>query len=141
MAKKKSSAKKSASNEDVDADEIFRSHAAKIGIPVDSTTFDVENMKATWVGTGDKCSEVLSSIEKKLIANSFEKLDIPKSVPDDPIVEALEKLELKPESRREGVFKKCSGTWTATVMYEHNLGEDSKEDSAVVLFCIEESNS
>ena len=135
MPRKKTSDKQS---DDVDADEIFRSHAAKLGIPSDGSVFDAKTMKATWTGVGDKCSEVISSIEKKVLSNSFVKQDIPKSVPDDPVVEALEKLELKPASRRESVFKKTSGGWIATVMIEHNLGSDSKEDTAVVFFCIEE---
>lgn len=122
------------------AEEIFRTHARKLGIPEAGTVFHSDDLQAQWTGTGTGCSEVISTVEKKVLSNEFVRVDVPKleNRSDDPVVEALEKLELIPEKRRESMFRKSKGGWAATVMMEHNLEESSEEDTASVFFFIEE---
>ncbi len=126
--------------EDESAEKIFCSHARKLGIPDDGTIFDAEELRAQWTGTGTSCAEVLSSIEKKVLANEFSRVEIPVSEEptDDPVVRALEKLKLIPQKCRESIFRKSKGGWVATVMMEHNLEDSSEEDTAAVFFFVEE---
>ena len=153
MAKKKKTSSKKTSSpkkkkvvlqevavEEESAESIFLAHARKLGIPEDGTIFDTDELKAQWTGSGTKCSEVLSAVEKKVLANEFVRVEIPivEEFLDDPVVEALQKLELIPEKRRESIFRKSKGGWIATVMSEHNLADTSEEDTAAVFFYIEE---
>lgn len=137
--KKKAAPKKRSKKESPDS--IFRSHARKLGIPEDGSEFSEEEMRVVWTGLGEKCAEVVSSIDKKTQENGFSKVDLPETsetVGDDPVVEELVKMELIPPRRREVILRKSSGGWAATVMVEHNLGESSQDDTAAVVFFIEE---
>jgi len=133
-------AKKLSTAQEESPDSIFRSHARKLGIPDEGTVFDAAEMRAQWTGSGTSCAEVLSSIEKKVLTNEFSRIEIPvlEGMPNDPVVDALEKLKLIPERRRESVFRKSKGGWSATLMMEHNLADSSEEDTAAVFFFIEE---
>ena len=68
MASKKrvSQKKKAASSprkKELTAEEIFRSHALKLGIPEENAIFDEYDMHVTWAATGERCSEILTAIE------------------------------------------------------------------------------
>jgi hypothetical protein len=118
---------------------IFKEQAAKLGIPKDGTTFDTKVLHAVWAGSGDKCAEIVSSVEKKALHNSFVKESARTSCQIDPTVEkALEKFKDRPEPRREYVFRKDQVPWRATLLMEHNLGSSSEEDTATIVFFLEE---
>lgn len=126
--------------EEENSEEIFRSHARKLGIPDDGTVFDSEELRAQWTGTGVTCAEILSTIEKKVLANDFLRIEIPdlEETTKDPVAQELEKFKLAPKKCRESIFRKSKGGWIATVMMEHNLEDSSEEDTAAVFFFIEE---
>lgn len=121
------------------AGDVFRSHARKLGIPEKGCSFAPDTFEVSWTGSGEKCAEILSSVQKKVMEAGFEKCDVPMSSKpgNDPIGETLAKLELIPNPRREAIFKKTSDVWTATLMTELNLGESPSQDSAGIYFFIE----